>query len=675
MLVTIWHDGILIQEREIKPCNLGGKPFVRYKGKWFELRPDNQIWLDGRPPASPREETACPEIPIFIPEPLIAAEKIAPAISDDGWDECQREVIAAATESRLLVDACPGSGKTAVACARVAWLLEECGCDGSGIWLLGFTRIAVAEMRKRLGSYLKERWRAGEVNFATLDSFAWRLNKGFDSEAALEGNYDRNIENLGHLLDANTPLLEHWLAGLAHIIIDEAQDIVDLRASVFLNFLKRLPHQCGVTVLGDSAQAIYGFSVNRDSEAATLAQRLKEPGQGYARKELLTVHRASSEALKTIFTEVRAEVLRASNSRGSWDGIRDSLVETSADRDSAGFDYNHLGLRDIACSANSFALFRSNREVLIAAASIPANMAFRVRLKSLAPALPGWLAILASDATSPYLEYRDCEAARANFPGLIPDSAWKALGGGENPRRERIRIADLANIAPGELDPALLMHDLGMGGALLATIHAVKGREADNVHLYLPAGPRNGDIKEECRVLFVGATRAKKRLFVHAASLDGRGAYSKKTIETGRRYEYAGGCKRIEFGLSGDISPASLAGRDYYDSQAQVLEAQGRLKRLAIDFIAHPAPVAARAILMERGYQLRIASSDAPLCYLDRRVNSDLRNLLKREPESLDNLLIMDIRSCVIPANSRLFCPWRRNSLLLMPGLLGYPVL
>ena len=58
------------------------------------------------------------------------------------WDKSQREVIDAPLEDRILVGAGPGTGKTAVACARVSQLIDQGGLEPSRIWLISFSRNA-----------------------------------------------------------------------------------------------------------------------------------------------------------------------------------------------------------------------------------------------------------------------------------------------------------------------------------------------------------------------------------------------------------------------------------------------------------------------------------------------------------------------------------------------------
>ena len=78
------------------------------------------------------------------------------------WDDHQRAVIEAPLEKRLLVDAGPGTGKTAVACGRISWLIDR-GVEPTNIWLISFTRTAVKEHRDRIAGLFRERTHASEV--------------------------------------------------------------------------------------------------------------------------------------------------------------------------------------------------------------------------------------------------------------------------------------------------------------------------------------------------------------------------------------------------------------------------------------------------------------------------------------------------------------------------------
>ena len=66
-----------------------------------------------------------------------------------GWDNLQSAVIQAPASSRILVNGGPGTGKTAVACARITHLVES-GIAPSRIRVVSFTRTAIREVRERI---------------------------------------------------------------------------------------------------------------------------------------------------------------------------------------------------------------------------------------------------------------------------------------------------------------------------------------------------------------------------------------------------------------------------------------------------------------------------------------------------------------------------------------------
>ena len=101
-----------------------------------------------------------------------------PVLQSEDWDKDQLSAIKAGQHQRLLVEAGPGTGKTAVACARIAQLVDNYGVAESNIWMISFTRTAVAEIRSRLQGYVGEA--AFSIKVATVDSHAWAIHSGHD---------------------------------------------------------------------------------------------------------------------------------------------------------------------------------------------------------------------------------------------------------------------------------------------------------------------------------------------------------------------------------------------------------------------------------------------------------------------------------------------------------------
>src|SRR5438128_1840838 len=128
------------------------------------------------------------------------------------FDSEQSGVILAIGSARLNVEAGPGSGKTAVACARVSNLIQD-GMDPANILLISFTRTAVQEMRDRIGTFLADPRDAAAVRIATVDSFSWRFWTGFlkdEIENAFLG-YEATIAGALSLLKARPPELLDYL--------------------------------------------------------------------------------------------------------------------------------------------------------------------------------------------------------------------------------------------------------------------------------------------------------------------------------------------------------------------------------------------------------------------------------------------------------------------------------
>ena len=170
--------------------HLDGKPVVKYKKQLRPLINGGEVYLDDIAPADDAQAAeatgmdksdSAPEFQIVPPAPI-------------EWDKSQREIIDVPPEDRLLVGAGPGTGKTAVACARVSQLIDQGGLEPSRIWLISFTRTAVREIRDRIAADLEDASAAYAVKIATLDSHSWTIHSGFDEAAKILGSYEENIE-------------------------------------------------------------------------------------------------------------------------------------------------------------------------------------------------------------------------------------------------------------------------------------------------------------------------------------------------------------------------------------------------------------------------------------------------------------------------------------------------
>lgn len=669
--VRVYEKGTLIAEIE-RPLRAmpDGTAAVTFRRQLHPLV-NGAIHLGAPPPDTP--------LPGAPPEQA-DAEEVGPG----EWHRAQRAVIEAGPHVRLVVDAGPGTGKTQVACARVVYLIGEVGLNPSAIWLISFTRTAVAEMRSRIAG---ARGEATAVRIATLDAHAWSLHSGFDERASLTGSHDTNIEQALELIRSDELLADH-LETVEHLIVDEAQDLVGVRAELISALIDRLPRECGVTVLADEAQAIYGFADGGEQASAprapaTLLQRLQ--AVGFERRPLTKVFRTASVGLLHIFQSTRACLLSATPVTSRLAQVREDIVKHADSKVPA------IEKQALAGAADTLVLFRRRVEVLLASSFLMnAQTPVRVRMSGLPSCLYPWLGICLSDHHEPFLSrtvFRERWQHRIRpdqHTEFGVEAAWSLLVeiAGKSPTIVEMRR--LRAILGRARPPAVFCtSEVGTVGPILGTIHASKGREARVVHLMLP-GDMSGDSEvdlEEARVLFVGATRAREHLGI------GKGyAQRAAELESGRAYHIkpTNGRAQIEIGHDGDVTPMSMVGSAVRASAVQAQEVQENIQGLQ-DFPLRVEAVA--GVGPSYRYQLQTIDTKQALGSLSDRVNKDLHGVCAaiqrkdggprhRPPGFLSNIFIMGIRTMVLPPDhptaSELHEPWQRSGFLLAPIVLAY---
>ncbi len=618
-------------------------------------------------------------------------QKMCESDSRIEWDESQWEVIDAPPEDRLLVGAGPGTGKTAVACARISHLIDKERLEPSRIWLISFTRTAVGEIRDRIAACLRDASVAYAVKIATLDSFAWTIHSGFDEEASLLGTYEENIERVYNLVRQNQNVGE-YLGTVEHLVIDEAQDIVGIRADLVVELVQKLSSHCGVTVFADEAQAIYGFADDREileGEASEplLPEKIRRGLMGTFREgELTQVHRTRSAQLLRIFSNTRRKVLTTTNENGEKLAKIKKEILSLADGKAP-----HVNDSELTTLGNAFILYRRRNEVLLAASILTKyNVPHRVRMSGLPVYLAPWIGAALAEHTKADLshdKFINLWTKRVHGTSLATfevDDAWEHLVRIAGRTETVVDMRLLRRFLGRKQPPAELCHaELGMHGPIVGTIHASKGREADTVCLMLPnTQGRTIDQNEEARVIFVGATRGRSRLLVG----HGYRQFANRIEDSGRTYclmtKNSG--VQVEFGHKADIGAEGLVGRKYFTTSADVSAAQLRIGSFSdepVSLVAEADPTA------DFAYRLREEEQSQCLAVLSRSVNNDLFKIAnvvqekcggseRRLPNKILHLHVRGVRTVVLPPNATkgetLHEPWQSSGIMLAPLVLGY---
>lgn len=528
------------------------------------------------------------------------------------WEVDQLEVILDHQSTWQLVTAGPGTGKSAVACQRIAFLVDS-GVPPSRILMISFTRTAVAELRDRIVSYAVAGPQARGVRISTIDSQAWSLRTGFEDNPLPQtlgfDGYDIAIGKTVGLLRAGQPELCEFVGSFGHVIIDEAQDIVGVRKELILELLAHLDRACGVTILADPAQAIYGFTTDADGEGmdddSLLSDIEAKSPRTLVRRTLKKIHRIKDPGLVDLFLRTRKEVEVGEEAGHSAAKIQKTIRETCGKNLGIASYENIADFLAAPEVGSSLVLFRWRADVLFAS-SFCSNIGIhhQLRMSGLPVVVRPWIGWLFQEFDEPMLARDDFnelwrrrhEAAPPAFDGMTPDDAWALLHRfSAGMRKGTVNLEQLRILLSRSHPPMEFCYpEVGARGPILGTIHASKGRESDTVILVLPAATAtkarangneraNGQIPDgEAKVYYVGATRARKMLITFDSSEKGVGYLDSKRI-----YRVIQRRAQLEIGRQGDVDP--IAHLSWHNSATiQHALAQCATRQAKVEARSHP---------------------------------------------------------------------------------------
>ena len=613
------------------------------------------------------------------------------------WDERQLEVIRASASARQIVLAGPGAGKSAVACQRVARLVDE-GVPAGRILVLSFTRTAVAELRNRIVSMAVAGQRARGVRISTIDSHAWSLRTGFDDAEAVRafgGSYELGVERVVDLLrDGHEELLD-FVGRLEHLIIDEAQDVIGDRAELVALLLSRLPVSCGVTILADPAQAIYGFTSEGDGGGerggATLLDRLNEHCRhGYEQRSLDTVYRTTDARLLHMLQATRQEAVDTRDHRTYLGRIAAAIRRTCH------LDIGTLRFQDLSerlkelDNGSTLVLFRRRADVLAASSYLSgAGLQHRLRMGGTALVVRpwiGWLLYGCDKAIIDRSEFAERWSERVSleplpFDGVDEAESWRLLHQlAASSRPGLLDLVQLRRLVARDQPPVELCYpELGAAGPILGTVHGSKGREADRVLFVMPSSDGERQERdamselEEGRVLYVGATRARELLHVAQG-----GGSSAGHLLSGRAFRLLRQNRtQLEVGRPQDVDPfAHLAWAD-----------ADQVQRSLASMVGRHVTARARAV-PELDYLPQVYAdgvSGEILCgQMSRRFKEDIHGLWSRLRRAASLRPANEIRHLYIAAVTTVALPEdevragvrpTRGAFALAPVVKGYPMI
>ena len=412
----------------------------------------------------------------------------------DQTDFSQQRIISLPSNARAVAVAGPGAGKTFTIQQRIVHLLEA-GLSPTTISVIAFSRTAVAELLRRVPVI------DGEiVDIRTIDSIAG-LFVTHATEDIGETDYEKTVRQATTLIARDDRIARRWTDRLRSLIVDEAQDVVGARRKMLTTLIESLPSDCGVTVFGDPAQAIYDYRAREPGLAGPAPMDASLTERGFERHELHGNHRTSQPSLRCLARKGREIALDSADGHTALSEMRRLLYESSD-----GPPPELAETRPVA----ELALFRTHAAAARHAARM-GEAGMRVRLADTDIQLaPVWLG-----------------RAMDLLQGRGPDAIEEVVRSDPTmPTATKVAEVLAVAIVDGRYDTARMAKAVLTGqapvpesliGQVASTIHAAKGREALDVELHLPE-PRDdlsdAEAAEEARVLYVGATRARRHLYV-----------------------------------------------------------------------------------------------------------------------------------------------------------------
>lgn len=420
-------------------------------------------------------------------------------------DPSQRQAAEVSAEARQVVIAPAGTGKTETVAALVQHLVEEEGVDASQeILVVSFSRAAVSALRRRFAGGDRE---LRGLNVRTLDALASRIIASAEDDVEPAPSFDARIEQATRLLRDGH--VSDELEVVEHVVVDEVQDVVGVRALFVLEILKAV--DAGFTVLGDPQQAIYNFQL-RDADDLDSTRFLAMLDQRFApvRRVLDTNYRAKSDdARRFAGLGLRLEGLPSAQRTAT---VREELAAVP-----------HMGdLADLApflerwkgqataflCDTNGVAMtVRDRLRELGVAATLQSSAEQR--------GVTVWVAdVLAGRDRTRRSEFDERWEERGD-PRLSAAEAWRLLKRMERNfatpdvvESSRVAAAVARRDVPAELlEPPMV-------DVIVSTIHRSKGLEFDNVVLVGSRGWLPGDAgDDDASAAYVALTRSRDRIF------------------------------------------------------------------------------------------------------------------------------------------------------------------
>ena len=565
---TLLGEGIsrLRQGKVIKHAGYDGEYGVIKLFEDDELVKKNFVNLKLDIEMPQQEVNKLPETPMFSTSANsnknIVKNVCAEKSSNYGLDKFQQQAVESA-HNQLLIIAGPGSGKTTVLTQRIAHLISDKNIAPQNCLAITFTRKAAQEMRERLAKISEEK--AKLLNIHTFHSLCFSilkenyeragLSQDFtvmsEQEKALHNDekilenaleFDDLIQLSVKLLTENEDILNLYRNRFQYNFVDEYQDI-DENQYKLIRLL--VPENGNIFVIGDPNQAIYGF---RGGDAKFFNNFTED----YPSTQIINLK--NNYRSTNCIVDASKQMINSFNIISMYDKPHEKITIHTAPSDKAEAEFVASTIENLIGGHSFFSLDSQRSEGQESNYSF-SDFAILYRTSSQLP-----LIIEAVKRTGmPFVNLSNdllCEkkAIRSFLNNLKDDKSvseqFEASYDKLAEETDEYILNYLQNLAKIHNNKNEFIHEVSFlteadtldkrsDRITLMTLHSAKGLEFkcvfivglenDILPLYRAKEPQ--EIEEERRLLYVGMTRAKERLFLsHALKRKWLGTYKNLQI-------------------------------------------------------------------------------------------------------------------------------------------------
>lgn len=425
--------------------------------------------------------------------------------------ECQREIISDKESRCIVVAAGPGSGKTRVLVHKLASLLLLEDVKHEQLLMLTFSRAAATEFKQRLMELVGNA--AHYVEIKTFHSYCFDLLGRVGNLDDVKGVVARAAAMIGQ------GEVEPSRIGKSVLVIDEAQDM-GADEFALVKALMANNEDMRVIAVGDDDQNIFHF---RGSDSKYLNQLSKVPGCRVF--EMTENYRSARKVVDFANDFVLGISKRMKNMPIRSMRDDDGWVEITKYHSGCMYQPLVRSLMDNQTKGSICVLTQTNEEAVTMAASLLRN-GIKARLIQSMDGLRFW-----NLAEVRY--FLKCIERSISTP-VITDEVWSEAQRALVATYERSTALEYVRRSIdrfGQVNKVRYINDLkefffesliedfcDIKGedVVVSTIHKAKGLEFDDVYLLVSGAFTPSD--ELLRKLYVGITRARKRLFIHTGS-------------------------------------------------------------------------------------------------------------------------------------------------------------